>query len=70
MNTQKWLVTIFLLAFFCAISTTARTEDLSGRQIMELEEDRNKADDEYNKMSMKLIHKSGKERNRRVEYYQ
>ena len=69
MNFRKYGVLILLTVLLSAFSLTAGSEELTGRQIMELEEERNKANDEFNKMSMKLIHKRGKERNRKVEYF-
>ncbi|UCD57806.1 MAG: outer membrane lipoprotein-sorting protein [Candidatus Hydrogenedentota bacterium] len=69
MNIPRVIAAILLAALFSAGSTTARSQELTGRQIMERDEKQNKGEDEYNKMSWKLINKRGQERNRRVEYY-
>lgn len=69
MRVPRIMVAFSLAALFSAVTLTARSEELTGRQIMDREEQQNKGDDEFNKMSMKLINKRGQERNRTVEYY-
>ncbi|MBI5114982.1 hypothetical protein HZA56_00750, partial [Candidatus Poribacteria bacterium] len=69
MRIPKTIAIIALSVIFTAISLVARSEQLTGRQIMDREEKQNKGNDEYNKMSMKLINDRGQERNRKVEYF-
>jgi outer membrane lipoprotein-sorting protein len=58
------------VAVFLLLSILPATpEELSGRQIIEKEEQLNKGADEFNHMSMRLINSRGQERKRRVEYY-
>ncbi len=68
MNITRVIAALFLAAVLSAITVEAQTEELSGRQIMERNEEQNKGDDEYNKTSMRLINKRGQERNRKMEY--
>lgn len=69
MRIPKTIAIIALSVIFTAISLVALSEQLTGRQIMDREEKQNKGNDEYNKMSMKLINDRGQERNRKVEYF-
>jgi outer membrane lipoprotein-sorting protein len=52
-----------------ATAPSASPVELTGREIMEQSEAKNKGTDEYNKTSMKLINKNGQERNRKIEYF-
>ncbi len=69
MNFRKHGALILLTVLLSLFGLRANSEELTGRQVMELEEERNKASDEFNTMSMKLVHKRGNERNRKVAYF-
>lgn len=69
MNTLKIVAGLCLAIFLSSISLTAAAEELTGGQIMALNEEKNKADDEFNETSMKLMNKRGQERNRKMGYY-
>lgn len=69
MNIPKFVGIIMSIVAVLATAFTARSDQLTGLQVMEREETQNKGDDEFNKMSMKLINNRGQERNRKVEYY-
>jgi outer membrane lipoprotein-sorting protein len=69
MNAAKKTVAALLVTFFVSISVAAGSETLTGREIMERNEEQNKGEDEFNETSMKLVNKRGQERNRKIEYY-
>ena len=52
----------------CAFQAGAGAEELTGRDVMKLEDTENEAQDEIMIMSMKLINKRGQERNRKVTF--
>jgi hypothetical protein len=65
MNAAKKTVAALLVTFFVSISVAAGSETLTGREIMERNEEQNKGEDEFNETSMKLVNKRGQERNRK-----
>ena len=69
MQFLKVCAVILVGAMVLAITFSAGSEELTGREIMDKSEAQNKGDDEYNEMSMRLINKRGQERKRKVEYY-
>ena len=69
MNAARNIVAALLVAFLVSISGAAVSEALTGREIMERNEEQNKGEDEFNETSMKLVNKRGQERNRKIDYY-
>lgn len=66
---SRTLAFVLLVVFVVGVGFVAYSDELTGRQILEREEEQHKGEDEYNKMTMKLINNRGQERNRKVEYY-
>ena len=69
MKTARIIVALLLVAFIGSIYGTAGSEELTGLQIMERNEEQNKGEDEFNKTTMRLQNKRGQERKRKMEYY-
>lgn len=69
MRVAKIIVAGLLVSFIASICGMAASEELTGLQIMERNEEQNKGDDEFNETSMRLINKRGQERRRKLEYY-
>jgi outer membrane lipoprotein-sorting protein len=69
MRISKFAAVALPAVLFFTTALAARSDQLTGRQIMDMEEKQNKGNDEYNKMTMKLVNDRGQERNRKVEYF-
>jgi len=69
MKAMRIIVAFSLVALIVSAFGVAVGEDLTGRQIMDKNEEQNKGEDEFNKTTMRLINKRGQERNRRLDYY-
>jgi outer membrane lipoprotein-sorting protein len=69
MKMARVIVALLLVVCVASIYGTAFSEELTGRRIMELNEERNQGNDEFNLTTMRLINKRGQERKRKMEYY-
>ncbi len=69
MKAVKTITAVLLAAFMASICQAAVAAELTGREIMEKDEQQNKGEDEFNKTLMVLVNKRGQERKRKMEYY-
>jgi outer membrane lipoprotein-sorting protein len=68
MKALKIIAVIALVAFVTLAGRPAVSEELTGLEIMERDEQQNKGEDEFNKTTMRLVNKRGQERKRKMEY--
>ncbi len=68
-NKQRRGLLLFLIVVFCSLAFVAHGEELNGRQIMVLADERPDGDDRHSTMKMTLVNKRGRKRVREVENY-
>ncbi len=69
MSVKKLAAVILTVALAASIGPATASEELTGLEIMERDEEQNEGEDEFNKTTMRLINKRGQERKRKMEYY-
>jgi outer membrane lipoprotein-sorting protein len=67
-NLMKTVMVAGFIASVLAVQARLGAEELTGKEIMKLEDTENEAKDEIMIMSMRLINKRGQERNRKVTF--